>query len=117
MAYGTEAKVLFYSNLSAAASAGMFTSANIALAIAAADIEVDIINSSASSTIKTEASSLVASDILFNRQALSLTGGLASSGGSNGEPGASVGLRKIPSDQAKNMLRRAMSYIEESNEL
>jgi len=116
MAYGTEAKVLF--NLGKSAVDTIFyTSANITLAIADADLIVDRINSSASAEQKTAASSMIAADIMLNKFQLAQTNGLDSTGGSEGgEPSLKRVLLPIPSTEAKSLLKKGLSYTIESED-
>lgn len=104
MAYGTEAGVLFNLGRASAEATGYFTSANIAVAIAQADVIIDQINSSASSSTKTQASNMLAADLMWNNWAQALTNGLAQQSGTQGEPQKQFIARKIPSQDVKNLL-------------
>jgi len=79
MAYGSEAGV----TLLVGGNTEFITSANITAAIAMADVYVDIINSSASATIKTQASNEISANILLFGQSNFETRGLKSVGDTN----------------------------------
>ena len=78
MAYGVEAGVTV---LLGGIDTEVFTSANIALAIAHADIIVDSINSSAGDNAKTAASDLISAELLKHSAATKKLKGLSSDGG------------------------------------
>lgn len=100
MAFGTEAGV----TLKVGGLTNVITSANIALAIAQADVWVDYLNSSASATIKTEASNIIASDIMLNAQAKHDSRGSTRSQ-TAGEPAVAPKVIPIPSSTARSLLR------------
>jgi len=105
MAYGESASV----TLLVGGTSVFFTTANITTAISLADVEVDNINASASDSQKTAASNLLASDLLLVANANRLTGGLASSRQTNGQPAynfaGGVGCRAEALAKAKELLR------------
>jgi len=105
MAYGESASV----TLMIGGTSVFFTTANITTAISLADVEVDNINASASASQKTAASNLLASDLLLVANANRLTGGLASSSQTNGQPAynfaGGVGFRAEALAKAKELLR------------
>ena len=83
MAYGTEAGVTF---LIGGTDTEFFTSANIAIAIASADVFVDLINTDASAARKTEASNLIAESFMKNGRVNRQLKGMSSDGGTTGRP-------------------------------
>ena len=83
MAYGVEAGVAL---LIGGTDTTFYTSANITLAIAHADVLVDSINSNASATAKTAASDLIAAELLKHGSANKKLKGLSSVGGISGRP-------------------------------
>ena len=115
MAYGTEARVLFYLGLSAVT--GYFSSANITIAIADADNWVDLNNSDADSTSKTNASSAFAAYVMRSTFSWALTSGLTTQGGVSGEPGKSAGSPRFLLQLAKMYLAldEAISYTQDFN--
>lgn len=86
MAYGTEAGVTL---LIGGTDVVTFTSANIAAAIAMADVLVDKINDNASATIKTLASNIISADIMKKGRVNKLLKGLSSDAGNQGRPARS----------------------------
>ncbi len=83
MAYGTEAGVTF---LIGGTDSDFFTSANIAIAIASADVFVDMINTNSTSARKTEASNLIAEAFMKNARVTRQLKGMSSDGGTRGRP-------------------------------
>ena len=86
MAYGIEAGVTL---LLGGVDTNVYTSANITLAIAHADIVVDSINNDASAARKTAASDLIAAELLKHASANKALKGLSSDGGNSGRPAVS----------------------------
>ena len=93
MAYGANATVTM---MIGGVDTHVFTDANITIAVATADAYVDSINSKASATIKTEASNLIATEIMKHAGATGQLKGLGSDGGNTGRPAKSGGGFQIP---------------------
>lgn len=110
MAYGTSGGVLLRLGLPSVETTGYFTTTNITAAIADADTIVDQINDEAVAALKTMASNMIAADILWNSYGQSQLAGMASRGGVNTEQGGTLDRRQIPSENAKWLLRRGVTF-------